>query len=126
MSKLDKEFKNEINQEFREADYVGRKVGIRVFIIVLIIVILSSIGGISYKKWKTEKDREIFKESTTYTESASAFLAKSLKEYNQAEDEISKKAIADYVIQRYPNLDLEDIDNVDLRNFYRQCMNGGF
>lgn len=123
--KLDRDFKNEINQEFREVDYVGRKIGIRIFIIVLIIGILSSIGGVAYKKWRTEKDREIFKQSTTYTESASAFLAKSLKEYNQVEDEISKKAIADYVIQRYPNLDLEDIDNVDLRNFYKQCMSGG-
>ncbi len=126
MSKLDKKIKNEVNQEFREVDYVGRKIGIRIFIIVLIIGILSSIGGVAYKKWKTEKDREIFKQSTTYTESVSTFLAKSLKEYNQAEDEISKKAIADYVIQRYPNLDLEDIDNVDLKNFYRTCMNGGF
>lgn len=126
MNKLNREFKDEVNQEFREADYVGRKVGIRIFIIILIICVLSSIGGVAYKKWKTEKDREIFKQSTTYTESAFAFLAKSMKEYNQAEDEISKKAIADYVIQRYPNLDLEDIDNVDLRNFYRQCMSGGF
>lgn len=123
--KLDKDFKNEVNQELREADYIGRKAGVRILLVVLIIAILSSIGSVAYKKWETEKDREIFKQSTAYNESASTFLAKSLKEYNQAQDEISKKAIIDYVIQRYPNLDLEDIDNIDLKNFYRKCMNGG-
>lgn len=126
MNKLDKDFKNEVNQEFKEVDYVGRRIGVRIFLVILIISIVASIGGVVYKKWRVEKDREIFKQSTTYTESASSFLAKSLKEYNQSEDEISKKAIADYVIQRYPNLDLEDIDNIDLKNFYRKCMNGGF
>ncbi len=122
--KINKDFKNEIDTSFKEADYIGKKILIRILMFVLILGLLGSFAGVYYKKWAVNKNREIFKQSITYTESVASFLAKSYKEYNQAEDEISKKAIMDYVIQRYPNLDIEDIDNVDLRKFYKQCMKG--
>lgn len=124
MSKLDKEWKSEVNQEFREADYVGRKIALRVLIIVVIIGILSAVGGVAYKKWKVDKDREIFKNSVTYTESAASFLADSYAQYNAAEDDIEKKAIREYVRMRYPNLDETEIENEKLRLFYNKCIMG--
>ena len=124
MSKLDKEWKSEVNQEFREADYVGRKIALRLLIIVVIIGILSAVGGVAYKKWKVDKDREIFKNSITYTESAASFLADSYAQYNAAEDNTEKKAIREYVRMRYPNLDETEIENEKLRLFYNKCIMG--
>lgn len=119
--KLDKEFKNETNQDFKEIDYVGKKIFIRGLIIVLTLVILGSIGGVAYKKWRVNQDRQIFKQSVIYNESASNYLAKSYQEYNEAESDTEKKAIMNYVIIRYPNLDVEKIDNGTLKQFYSKC-----
>lgn len=124
MSKVSKEFEEDVNQEFHEFDYVGRKIGFRLFVVTLVVAVITSIGGIVYKKVSTDAHREIFKSSVTYTESVASFLAKSYREYNLAEDDVSKKAIMNYVVQRYPNLDTNDIDNADLRNFYRNCLRG--
>ena len=124
-NKLDKEFKNEVNQVFRESDYIGRKVFLRVLAIVLIIGLLSAIGGVFYKEWKTDKNRDIFKNSVTYTESAASFLADSYREYNEVETDAEKNAIMQYVVMRYPNLNMDDIDNVTLRQFYHKCLIGG-
>ena len=124
MSKLDKEWKSEVNREFKEADYVGRKIALRIFIVVVAIGILSAIGGVAYKKWKVGKDREIFKESITYTESAASFLADSYAQYNATEDDTEKKTIREYVRMRYPNLDETEIENEKLRLFYNKCIMG--
>lgn len=125
MSKLDKKFKDEVNQDFREFDYVSRKAILRVLVIVLIIGVLSTVGSVLYKEWKTDKNRDIFKNSVTYTESVASFLADSYKEYNEAETDAGKNAIMQYVIMRYPNLDMDSIDNTTLRQFYNKCLIGG-
>ena len=125
MSKLSKDFKNEINQDFREFDYVGKRVAIRIIVVVLIVGLLATVGNVLYKEWKTDKDRDIFKNSVTYTESAASFLADSYKEYNEAETDAEKNAIMQYVIMRYPNLDTDSIDNMTLRQFYNKCLIGG-
>ena len=125
MSKLSKDFKNEVNQDFREFDYVGKRVAIRILVVVLIIGLLATVGNVLYKEWKTDKDRDIFKNSVTYTESAASFLADSYKEYNEAETDEEKNAIMQYVIMRYPNLDTDSIDNMTLRQFYNKCLIGG-
>lgn len=125
MNKLNEEFKNETNQSFKKFDYVGRRVIVRVIVIVLIIGILSSVGNVLYKEWRTDKDRDIFKNSVTYTESATLFLADSYKEYNEAETDAEKNTVMQYVIMRYPNLCVEDIDNTTLRQFYNKCLIGG-
>lgn len=127
MSKLDKDFKNEVDTGFREAGYVGKKVGVRVLIVILTIAILGGLGGISYKltigKWDKNAEREVFKSSVAYTEQAASFLAKSYKEYNDAETDTEKNTIMEYVIMRYPNLDTGSIDNSTLKQFYIKCLN---
>lgn len=127
MSKLDKEFKNEVNNEFREMDYVGRKVGTRILIAILVLVILGGIGGVGYTltigRWQKNAEREVFKEGVAYTEQAASFLAKSYKEYSDAESDTEKNTIMEYVIMRYPNLDTDSIDNSTLKQFYIKCLN---
>lgn len=86
--------------------------------------------GVGYTKTvgkaQTEAKREVFKESTAYTEQAAMFLADSYKQYNKAESEEDKKAIMSYVAIKYPNLNTDSIDNAKLRSFYEDCIIGGF
>lgn len=123
--KLDKEFKQDVDSTFKETDYIGKKIGIRIFLVVIVVVCLSVIGGVTYKKWRVDKDREIFKQSVTYNEQAVSFLAESFRQYNLAEDEIEKNSIMQYVVLRYPNLDVETIENSTLSQFYKKCLTGG-
>ena len=75
-------------------------------------------------KWQTEADREVFKQTTTYSEvTPASFLADSYKQYNDAETDTDKNTIMEYVVMRYPNLDTDSIDNATLRQFYNQCLN---
>lgn len=123
--KLDKEFKQDVDSTFKETDYIGKKIGIRIFLVVIVVACLSAAGGVTYKKWRVDKDREIFKQSVTYNEQAVSFLAESFRQYNLAEDEIEKNSIMQYVVLRYPNLDVEIIENSTLNQFYKKCLTGG-
>lgn len=126
-SKLDKDFKNEFDNELREGIYVTRKIGIRILIAIAVVVVLAGIGGVGYTltvgKWQKNAERGVFKDSVAYTEQAASFLAKSYKEYNDAETDNDKDTIMEYVIMRYPNLDTDSIDNNTLRQFYIKCLN---
>lgn len=125
--KLNKDFKEEFDNELREASYATRKVGIRILIGVVVLIIFSGIFGIGYTltigKAQKNAEREVFKSSVAYTEQAASFLAKSYKEYNDAETDADKKTIMEYVIMRYPNLDTSSIDNSTLKQFYIKCLN---
>lgn len=124
-TKLSDEFKSEVNTEFREFDYIGKKIAVRILIAVLIIGVLTSIGNVAYKRWRVDQDREIFKESVAYNEAAASFLADRYQEYNTVETTAEKVTIMRYVAMRYPNLDTDEIDNDILRQFYNDCINGG-
>ena len=91
------------------------------------MVILGGIGGVgdtlTIGKWQKNVERKVFKDSVAYTEQAASFLAKSYKEYNDAETDPDKKTIMEYVVMRYPNLDTDSIDNSTLRQFYIKCLN---
>ena len=124
-TKLDEKFKSDVNNDFKEWDYIGKKLGIRILIVVLVIGILASVGNVAYKKWRVDQNREIFKESVAYNEAAAAFLADRYQEYNAAETTAEKASIMQYVVMRYPNLDTDEIDNSTLKQFYNKCLNGG-
>lgn len=126
-SKLEKNFKNEFDNDLREGTYVTRKIGVRILIAIAVVVVLTGIGGVGYTltvgKWQKNAEREVFKDSIAYTEQAASFLAKSYKEYNDAESDKDKDSIMEYVIMRYPNLDTGSIDNDTLKQFYIKCLN---
>lgn len=96
-------------------------------LLVVVIVVGGTYTAIKWDmivdKWQTEADREVFKQTTTYSEAAASFLADSYKQYNDAETDADKNTIMEYVVMRYPNLDTNSIDNVTLRSFYNQCLN---
>ena len=125
--KLDKEFKEEFDNELREGTYVTRKIGVRILAGIAIVAVLGGVGGVAYTRTigKAQKnaEREVFKSTVAYTEQAASFLAKSYKEYNDAETDADKKTIMEYVIMRYPNLDTDSIDNSTLKQFYIKCLN---
>lgn len=123
--RLDGEFKRTTDREFKEGDYVFRKFFNRGVIIVVLLVIICGAIGFGYKKFAVDANREIFKHSITYTETAAQFLAKEYQEYNKADNDADRNTIMQYVADRYPNLDTDEIENRDLRNFYNQCLRGG-
>ena len=125
--KVDEEFKREFDEGYREGMYVTRKVSAIVLAVVVSLTMLGGIGGVAYTKTigkaQKEAEREVFKEGVAYTEQAGSFLAKSYKEYKDAESDADKKTVMEYVIMRYPNLDLDSIDNDTLKQFYMKCLN---
>lgn len=125
--KLDKEFKNDVRKEVKEATYVGTKVTIPAIVWILAVVFVLGAAGVVYTqtigKAQKNAEREVFKDSVAYTEQAASFLAKSYKEYNDADSEQDKDAVMEYVVLRYPNLDTDSIDNSTLRQFYIKCLN---
>lgn len=96
-------------------------------LLAVVIVVSGTYTAIKWDmivdKWQTEADREVFKQTTTYSEAAASFLADSYKQYNDAETDADKNTIMEYVVMRYPNLDTDSIDNSKLRQFYNQCLN---
>ncbi len=123
--KLDNEFKRDIDRDFNEGDYIAKKFFTRGVLIVVLLVIIFGAIGFGYKKFAVNANREIFKDSIAYTETAANFLAKEYQEYNKAETDVEKTAIMQYVINRYPNLDTDDIKNHELKSFYEKCLRGG-
>lgn len=127
MSKLNKEFKQDVDKELRDGTYIVYKIGTKILITIATLSILGGIGGVGYTltigKWQNNAEREVFKNSVAYTEQAASFLAKSYKEYNEAEYDTEKNTIMEYVILRYPNLDTDSIDNSVLKQFYIKCLN---
>lgn len=127
MSKLDREFKEEFDNSYREGMYVISKIGLTIFVIVVVLAIFGGIGSVMYTssigKAKVDAEREVFKSSVAYTEQAASFLAKSYKEYKDSESDSDKKAVMEYVVMRYPNLDVDSINNDELQQFYIKCLN---
>ena len=96
-------------------------------ILAVVIVVGGTYTAIQWDKivgkWETEAQREVFKETTTYNEAAASFLADSWKQYNDAESDADRNTIMNYVVMRYPNLDVDNIDNSTLKQFYKDCLN---
>ena len=123
--KLDDEFKRNIDKGFKEGDYVAKKIFKRGVIVFLLLFLIFTTAGLVYKKVYVDANREIFKHSIAYTETAAQFLAKEYQEYNSANNDADRNTIMQYVINRYPNLDANEIENRELRDFYNMCLKGG-
>lgn len=127
MGKGHDDFKKEFNESYSDGMYATGKIGVTVFVIVLVLTLLGGISGVIFTrtigKAKVDAEREVFKSSVAYNEQASSFLAKSYNEYIKAESETDKKAVMEYVVMRYPNLDVDKIDNDTLQKFYIKCLN---
>ena len=119
---MNKETRKEINEEFSILDYISHKIIVRAIFVIVIFGVLFGFGAMQYKKYKTEKERDIFKQSTSYNESAASFIADAYVQYNDAESEEDRLAIMKYVRMRYPNLNASHIENATLRQFYNKCI----
>lgn len=104
----------------------NKKTVLKILAIVIGFVFLLGAIGVAYTrtigKDQANAEREVFKSTAAYTEQAASFLAKSYKEYSDADSADDKTAIQEYVIDRYPNLDTSSILNDSLKNFYESCM----
>lgn len=124
--RVNKEFKNEVNQEFKEGGYIGKKIFVRCLILFIICGIIGSGWyGIS-KYYKTNIDRQIFKQSIAYNEGVLDDLAKYKLEMVKAEDAVERSAIAEMVVTRFANYDESKIENDDLVDFLKDCRNGKY
>ena len=119
---MNKKTTKEINEEFNIFDYISHKIMVRAIFVFVIFSVLFGFGAMQYKKYKTEKERDIFKQSTSYNESAASFIADAYVQYNDAESEEDRLAIMKYVRMRYPNLNASHIENATLRQFYNKCI----
>ena len=121
-----KEFVRDYNKEFKKVNYAARRTSVSAAIGITCLVVFIGLCGVAYTrtigKAQTNAEREVFKSTVAYTEQAASFLAKSYKEYNDAETDADKKTIKEYVVMRYPNLDIGSIDNVTLKQFYNDCL----
>lgn len=68
-----------------------------------------------------DADREIFKSTATYNEGMLDDLAKYKYEYDTAEDDVERSAIASLVRNRFANFDQSKIENKELNNFLKEC-----
>jgi hypothetical protein len=121
---MNKDEKRQFKSEVKETQYMALYVGVRVLAAIIILSIIFLFVGIGIKKIKVNADRNIFKQSVTYNENAGQFLADQFRQYNQTDEETEQKAIMNYVVMRYPNLDENKIESNQLRSFYIRCMKG--
>ena len=122
--RLDREFKDDVKREMKEADYVGSRIFVRIVVILFVIGMLLTGGYFVFGKLNKNIERDVFKQSVTYNEAAASFLAKSYSEYNASDSDTEKKAVMQYVRDRYPNLDTSKLENAHLVTFYNKCMMG--
>jgi hypothetical protein len=76
------------------------------------------------RKNDTKADREVFENGQSHIESVARDLAKEKKEYDESNDETSKKAIVNYINETYADFDVNNLDNATLRQFLKDVRNG--
>ena len=74
-----------------------------------------------FGKQYADADREIFKNTVTYNDGVLDDLAKYNFEYEMAEDDVERAAIADLVRNQFANFDKSKIENDDLKEFLEDC-----
>ncbi len=116
-----KDFKSEFDQDFADASYAANKVSAGAVAWIIAVALILGVFGAGARFLKTNADRLIFKQSVTYNEGMLDDLAKYKYEYDCAEDDTEKGAIASLVRNRFANFDKSKIENSDLRKFLREC-----
>lgn len=124
--KFDKEIKQKIDEGVSIGWYVARKVLVRAAVVILVLSVIGTAGGLGYCYWKANTDRMIFKQSVTYNEGVLDDLAKYRFQMEKAEDDVEKAAIAQLVNNRFANFDESKIESYDLRKFLEDCRNGKY
>jgi hypothetical protein len=98
----------------------------------LIYLMLGFVGVLDlqfYKHYGKEKaniQHEIFKENTSYIEGMASDLAKYKYEISIEKDVIARKAIANLIIDKYSNFDINKLEDSSLQNFLRDIRNGKY
>lgn len=100
--------------------------GILISIAVIAAIIISvGIGGIVWTKTigiaQKNAEREAYKATIVYNEGMLDDLAKYKFEYDSAESDIERAAIAELVRNRFANFDKSRIENRDLLEFLEAC-----
>lgn len=124
--KIDRQTKQEIDEEVSTGWYAAKKILIRITVVVLVLSAVSAVGGFAYQYWKTNADRVIFKQSITYNEGMLDDLAKYRFQMEKAMDDVEKAAIAQLVNSRFANFDESKIESYDLRRFLEDCRDGKY
>lgn len=119
--KVDKDFKNEFDQDFANTSYSIRKILGKIVMWILVLAVIGGLFGFGARYFGVNADREIFKQSVTYNEGMLDDLAKYKFEYDTAKDDIERAAIASLVRERFANFDKSKIENRDLRLFLEEC-----
>ena len=94
-------------------------------VIVAAIIIVTAIGGIVWTRTigvaQKDAEREAYKATMTYNEGMLDDLAKYKFQYDSAEDDVERAAIAELVRNRFANFDKSRIENQDLIKFLEDC-----
>lgn len=118
---MDKETKRQIDEEFSEGWYVTKKILVKCLVVVVSTSVVFGAIEIAGRFVGTNADRAIFKQSVTYNEGVLDDLAKYKYEYDSAEDDVEKNAIASLVRNRFANYDKSKIENREFVEFLREC-----
>lgn len=98
--------------------------------LIILSVVAIAVSSIIYTRTlgvaAKDAQREAFKATSTYNEGMLDDLAKYQYEFNIAEDDVERSAIAQLVVSRYANFDESRIENDNLKQFLEDCRDGDF
>lgn len=96
----------------------------KAFMIICVVIFLVSVTALAYKNIfgvaNKNADRNIYKQSKSYTEGMAKDLAKYKYEYDTSKEDLEKKAIKDRIINDFGNFDSSKIKESELRNFLKE------
>lgn len=78
-----------------------------------------------FAKRGNEVQRDVYESDPQYIKGVADDIAKYMYEYNTAEDENEKASIRQVVNHRFADVDLNDLNDMDIVNFVRECRIGG-
>lgn len=78
-----------------------------------------------FAKRGNEIKRDVYESNPQYIKGVADDIAKYMYEYNTTDDENEKASIRQVVNHRFADVDLNDLNDMDLVNFVRECRTGG-